>query len=130
MCSIDDGERPDVYRASTHRAAKQHKCEECSRAIEIGETYGYVFMVYEGRGWTFRTCQHCRVGQQWLSINCGGWMSAGLDDEMWEHIHEYPSVKFGLYRIVTGIRRGWKRFDCMGLMPVQPLPRTILEDAA
>jgi len=127
MCAIDDAEPVDVWRASYPRARKQYKCEECGRLIEIGELHGYVFTAYEGRGWTFRTCRHCRVGQGWLSINCGGWMPGALMEEMQEHVSEYPDIAFGLRRIIAGMKRKWTRFDRAGLMPAPPLPRAISE---
>lgn len=126
MCAIDGGERPDVYSGTYIKAArKPHKCEECSRTIDVGEPYHRAFMVYDRIVSTFLTCQHCCVGHGWLLDNCGGFMHAGLIEEMSEHIEEYPDISFGLYRIKAGMLRRWKRFDGAGLMPVQPMPASI-----
>jgi hypothetical protein len=41
-------------------------------------------------------------------------MHCSYDEEMWEHIEEYPDLAFGLRRIRVGIRRDWRRFDGKG----------------
>ena len=126
MCNFDDGDFPEVWRTSTPRARKSHQCDECRRAIQPGETYTRDFSVYDGRADTFITCGHCYVARAWLIENCGAW-SSGFSDLMIEHAREYPDIKFGLLRIVFGMRRQWKRFDGGGLMKVQPMPRSIEE---
>lgn len=128
MCSID-GDRPDVYRETTHTARKPHKCIECSRVIAPGERYSSAFMLYEGHPSTFKTCAHCMVGQAWLSENCGGIMHHGLIEEMEEHAQTYPDHKFGFLRIKAGMQRKWSRFDGSGLMRLPPLPVAVGEYA-
>lgn len=54
-------------------------------------------------------------------------MHCSYDEEMWEHFEEYPDLAFGLRRIRVGIRRDWRRFDGKGLMPLQPMLRSIEE---
>lgn len=128
MCSID-GDAPDVYRATDHVARVQHKCIECNRAIEPGETYRRAFMVYGGHPDTFKTCTHCQVGQAWLAENCGGFMHHGLIEEMEEHAETYPDHRFGFLRIKAGMLRKWWRFDGSGLMRHPPLPIAVGEYA-
>jgi hypothetical protein len=126
MCSID-GDAPDVYRATDHVARVQHKCIECNRVIEPGETYRRAFMVYEGHPDTYKTCTHCQVGQAWLAENCGGFLHHGLIEEMEEHAATYPDHRFGFLRIKVGMSRKWHRFDGAGLMRLPPLPVAVGE---
>ncbi len=127
MCIVD-AERSDVDRDAIHTARKPYKCDECGRDIPVGEKYVYAFMAYEGRGHTYHTCAHCRVGQEWLTHNCGGFMPHGLIEEMDEHAKEYPRLAWGLLKIKVGIRRKWRRFDGAGLMPLPTEPGIISVD--
>lgn len=124
MCSLDY-DPPDFWTERLVRAAKPHRCGECDRVIEPSETYWRATSKYDGAIGTYKTCVHCRVGHDWLSINCGGFSYHGLDEEMAEHVDEYPELGNGLLRIQVGLRRKWRRFDQAGLMPIPPLPRSI-----
>lgn len=128
MCSID-GDAPDVYRATDHVARVQHKCMECNRVIEPGETYRRAFMVYEGHPDTYKTCTHCQVGQAWLAENCNMIAHGMLMDEMTEHAEYAPENAFGFLRIKAGMLRKWRRFDGAGLMRHPPLPVAVGEYA-
>ncbi len=126
MCSIDY-DPPSVHFTTVPTARREHKCDECGRKIAPGEKYRRAFGVWEGHANTFRTCAHCCVGQDWLLTNCNGFMHAALADEMQEHANEYRAVRFTMNRVRIGMRRGWERFDRLGLMPVQPMPPEITE---
>jgi ribosomal protein L37AE/L43A len=128
VCSIDY-DRPSVYRTAELRARREHNCDECGRKIASGETYRRAFGVWDGHPGTFKTCAHCCVGQDWLLQNCNGFMHAALADEMAEHADEYRAVRFTMNRIRLGMRRKWRRFDCAGLMPLQPMPPKLTEHA-
>jgi hypothetical protein len=41
------------------RARKAHKCGECFRAIDPGDTYERAAGVWEGDFWDLKTCAHC-----------------------------------------------------------------------
>lgn len=125
MCSVDYDDPPDFWAERCLRAAKQHQCGECARTIEPGETYWRAASKYNDRIGTYKTCVHCRVGHDWMQENCGGWQYYALADEMDEHINEYPMLAYGLLRIQIGLRRKWRRFDLAGLMPIEPIPRSI-----
>lgn len=124
MCSID-GDYPEVYFACDPKARIPHKCTECNRTINPGETYRRAFSVYDGMVDTYKTCVHCQVGQAWLIENCNGFMHHGLADEMQEHAETYPDQKFGFLRIKAGMLRKWQRFDGAGLVPVPPMPAAV-----
>lgn len=126
MCSID-GDQPHAYSDHDRRARKDHKCDECSRTIERGETYRRAFSVYDGSVYTYKTCAHCQVGQAWLLENCDGFMHHGLIEEMEEHAQTYPDHRFGFLRIKAGMLRKWRRFDGAGLMRHPPLPVAVGE---
>ena len=126
MCMIEDGERAVVYSKRMSRAKKQYQCAECRRTIARGEQYHRAFMVYDGYASTFRTCQNCAVAVEWLTENCGGAMHGGIEQDISEHVSEYPR-QIGLMRLKIGMNRRWRRFDGAGLMPVQKLPPTIME---
>lgn len=49
---LDNGER---------RARKEHRCMECGRVIEPGETYRYWTGVWEGDVVTNKMCAHCQA---------------------------------------------------------------------
>lgn len=125
MCAIDDAERVETLQDVMRKARKEYRCGECSRAIRTGETYRYVFGKLEGDRVTYRTCQHCLIGREWLTINCGGWLYEGVMEEIEEHAAEYPKIALPLLRIAVGARRKWQRFDGAGLMPFPKLPPAI-----
>lgn len=121
MCMIDGIDSVDrVHTVRIRTARKTHHCEECRRAIAAGESYRYTSGI-DGGGYPFshKLCQHCSVGAEWLSINCGGWVRGGelLEEDLREHGEEYHRAD--LYRLVIGMRRKWR-----GLR-VPSLPRPI-----
>ena len=119
MCAIDDAERCDVWNEGDKKARKPHVCSECRREIAKGETYRRIDALYDGHWTTSRQCQHCRVGADWLSEECGGYLMDGVCEEIHEHAQEYRSL--ALWRLVAGADRKWKRARG-GLMPVPRMP--------
>lgn len=115
MCSIDY-DPPSLYVRTTRKARKQHKCSECRRSIEPGETYQHVAGVWDGGMSTYKTCQHCVAGQNLLIDKCGGFLHEGIEEDLVEHLH--PSIKWSTQaaRVVVGMRRKWKSFKGAGLM--------------
>jgi len=124
MCMYDGCENEaKFYRHSVHVARKDHKCVECGRVILRGEQYHYDFQVYDT--WpssSYHTCLHCRVAQQWLIRECGGYLIEGTWEDIREHIQEYPALRFPLGRLVVGARHKWAG------MPVPPVPVASAED--
>ena len=125
MCMIDLGDAPQLYRQEMRKARKEHLCEECTRAILVGESYRRSFSVQDGSASTFRTCRHCVVAQDWLAENCGGWMFSMCLEEMREHAREYPPLGFSLLRIAVGMKRRWRGFTGLALLPTPKMPATI-----
>lgn len=130
MCAIDYADDAfTIYRRKTAKARKAHKCDECAREIQAGETYFYAFGVYDGRGSSYHTCAHCAVATEWLVTNCGGFLHGGVQEDIEDHTSEYPGLKRGLDRFIVGMRRKWRKFSDDELMPLprQALPITISE---
>lgn len=127
MCAIDDCDPADIYVAWTLKARKAHRCDECGRQIIPGEKYDRAKMLGEGYWSEFVTCAHCVVAEQWLQINCGGFLHTGVTEDIDEHISEYwriTDMAFGLSRLKFGMGRQWRGFRAP-LLPVPHLPRPI-----
>ena len=58
MCFIAD-EYAEVYHAHSRRARKDHQCYECNDGIKAGEIYEYGSGVFDGRGFSQKTCRRC-----------------------------------------------------------------------
>lgn len=54
-----DGDLPQVSRESWHIARKEHKCCECKSPIIKGERHQYVWGIWEGQHYVFKTCLSC-----------------------------------------------------------------------
>lgn len=118
MCMIDDAEPYLLYaRKKGVRARKPHQCYECSRMIEVGETYTYVSGLYEGRWDSIHECAHCSWAAEWLLENCNGYLHGAVFDDLYEH-WSYELIRtLDLGRRIVWIRRRWR--DKLGnLIPV------------
>lgn len=114
-------ETSEVWHASTRRARKVWRCEECTRRIEPGETYERVGSLYDGSWSTYRTCAHCVAARRWLEVICGGYLSEGVLEDLAEHRWEM-GASFALLRLIVASSRRWRtRSD--DLMPVEPVER-------
>ena len=54
-----DGDLPVLFTSVKRKARKQHKCCECKRQIEAGETYLVEEGKWDGEFETFKTCSDC-----------------------------------------------------------------------
>src|SRR5271154_1617951 len=124
MCRIEHSDgQSEVWVPTDRKARKDHRCTECGRAIKAGEMYQHVFSVTNGDAGVEKTCRHCRVGQEWLLKNCGGYIYGEVSEELAEHAEEYPQIALPLLRFVVGRDRKWKRFGSDDLMPLpRPAP--------
>lgn len=111
MCMIEwaDGSW-DVHRSDRRVARKPHRCYECSRTIEPGETYRNDTGLMEGRWDTYRTCAHCARCQDWLNGQCNGFLYGGVREDLEEHRHEL-CCDITLLRLIVGMRRRWRKRD-------------------
>lgn len=121
MCMVDGDDMVTPLQDAWRKARKVHKCQECRRNIQIGESYHYDSFVFEGQLQQHRTCAHCMVARDWLSTNCGGWIFSHVLDDIEEHIGKGDGLT-RLSRIVVGSRRKWARFHGEGLMPPPKRP--------
>lgn len=111
MCMIDDAEGWKCSSTSAPVARKQHRCGECGRIIEPGETYHRLKgLDYESEGWTdAKTCAHCNAVASWLQVQCGGWLINGVLEDLEEHWREEDLLR-GQYlgRAILNMRRRWR----------------------
>ena len=125
MCRIDGAEGWKVWRCEKPVAKREHRCDECRRAIQPGESYlREGGLSYDGGGWeTYKTCRHCDAARRWLVIVCGGAIFSEVLEELREHWQESDTYRsLWLNAAMAGIRRQWKRRDG-SLLPVLPEPR-------
>ena len=74
----------DFYNKTNPKARKAHKCSECRRLIEIGQTYERAVMKWEGDLETFKTCSDCVQIRSGLS--CG----EGVEyTNLWQEVYDY-----------------------------------------
>ena len=70
--SIDceDGEPCVVHETRIRKAAKRHTCQACGRAINPGDFYANVFVVWDGNTDTIKRCGSCQRTFEHLSELC------------------------------------------------------------
>lgn len=109
MCMIDDADgRCIVLHETIRKARKEHRCTECRRVIQIGESYLHEGTLWEGKKDTVKTCSHCQVVRQWLSAECGGWIYGGVSEDIQEHAGEGWYGK-GVIMLAAGMSRQWRK---------------------
>lgn len=126
MCMVDgsDGCENRVSNEKTRKAAKDHKCAECSRVVNKGELYRHIWGIdMDGYAFSHRICAHCMVVCEWLATNCGGYLLYGVHEDISEHVEEYN--RRDLARLKIGMENDWKRLRKPGLMPIPKLPAPI-----
>lgn len=123
MCMVDHAEGDwTSFAPAQRRARKTHRCGECGREIERGESYWIIGGVSEGEVYKVRTCAHCYAGPcAWLVKHCRGYLTHGVLDDIAEH-WDFPdglrSMEVG--RLLVGMLRHWRRSD--GEMMAIPRP--------
>lgn len=58
--SIDHDCGAELMEETLRTARKIHRCCECGKTIQIGETYEYVKGMWEGDWNTYKTCLDCK----------------------------------------------------------------------
>lgn len=123
MCRVDDAESALMLASETRKARKQHKCDECGRVIQVGETYLHERGIHECEPFTNRTCGHCKVARDWLQGQCGGWVFTQVEEELREHWYEDTGYRTReLARLIYGMGRHWQARKG-GLLPLPALNR-------
>lgn len=122
MCMVtNDGGHVAMVSRILRKARKPHKCQECHRVIEPGETYEVDAYVFEGDFTAHKTCSHCHVARNWLQSECGGWLYGGVFEDLEEHVRD-GNYGMPLARICVSMRCKWRRRDgSLRPVPVRPL---------
>lgn len=124
MCMIDSAEDSDFYSETWRKARKEHRCEECRRTIVAGELYKRHAMALDGSVSVFLHCPHCSAAASWLVKHCGGYLCAGVEDDLFEHWEEhYDGDRMFLGRAIVGMRKKWRRRDGTLMRPLRHLER-------
>ena len=107
MCMIDDadGTVTVIENGRYFRAMLEHKCAECRRVIERGESYHAEVYVFDRELTRHKTCTHCMVVRQWLQDECGGWCYGSVEEDAADHSSGYG---MDLARAVIGMRWQWR----------------------
>lgn len=139
MCLYDDGDSYGMVPMGDgeRRARTEHRCTECNRTIEPGETYRFWTVVGgDADGWlTSKMCAHC-----WGTIELGAALTGCRRYWYWDYVHELDvemgfvgnclgdeghelgqADRYRLLRTVIGRRRQW-RTRAGELLPVPSVP--------
>ncbi|RZA27320.1 MAG: hypothetical protein EOP02_10365 [Proteobacteria bacterium] len=119
---IDDGEGyVTMLGEGQHKARKQHRCAECARHIEPGETYLRERFVFDGKMSDHKTCSHCIVVRSWLQGECGGFLFGAVEEDIREHA--YDGYDSDVIRLAVGMKWKWTTPNGKRL-PVPAVPPT------
>lgn len=135
MC-LDVEVEGELLDSGTRRARKEHRCDECKRAIEPGETYRF----WTVKDWdssgvgTSKMCAHC-----YATIELGAALTGCPKCWFWDMVHDLDPENGGfvgdiivnhtlpkpahlaMLRTVIGRRKGWRRKDGT-LLPLPKVP--------
>jgi hypothetical protein len=79
MCNCGDYEPPEFAWDRNVKAKKRHRCGECLRAIEPGETYQKCCGKWDGEFNTYKTCLGCIDLAKRSGVEC--WCFGRLMDD-------------------------------------------------
>lgn len=106
-----DYEPAEVWSSRNPVARKEHCCDECSVTIKPGEQYEYVFGVWDGWAYTYKTCERCFNIRQWVRNNvpCLCWAHTNMIEDCKEAVEEAhfrapeetQGLRFGLLRRIV-----------------------------
>jgi hypothetical protein len=128
MCMYDDGDgQVTMIRDGKFRMArKAHRCHECRRQIEAGESYHAEAYYFDSKFTEHKTCAHCMVARGWLQDECGGWLYGAIEEDIREHCRSGYAYPVGVHRLAVGMAWKWRRKDG-SLMPIPARPMTTHE---
>lgn len=113
-CFCEDYEPPEFYHLDTRRARKLHRCTECRRAIQPGETHERVRAKWDGLSIeNLRACCRCLALRACVTahIPCFCWSHHRLLDDAREaaasiSVHALGSgLLFEIGRLAVAIKR-------------------------
>ena len=84
----DDGDPVACFTHGVRKAIKSHKCRECGREIEKGETYNYTKYLCDGKWWNNKACADCQSAIDKFFPR-GGYC------DLWAEISEEVSETYG-----------------------------------
>jgi hypothetical protein len=86
---------PDVHREAWQVARKTHTCCECNERIKAGDSYEYVFIVYDSDTSSFHTCEKCADLRDSMTAMgfCGNYGELWQDHR--EYVNEYQPQRVG-----------------------------------
>lgn len=76
-----DYDGPEFWKRSAPKARKPHRCCECNREIQRGETYQLDTGRWDGDFNTYRTCAQCAEIRDVFTCG-GGWLYRSLWEDM------------------------------------------------
>ena len=111
-----DYDAPAFYTAKCVKARKLHKCAECGRNIEPGETYERAFgKMDDGYTYTPATCCYCLDIRQFVknSVPCFCWAHGSMEDDAVEAVQaaydrardEVKGLAFAVGRLIVKRKR-------------------------
>ena len=111
MCMIGDTEPWEFHAEKDRRARKPHRCGECNRTIEPGETYRYGSGKCDGWFSQWKTCQQCLQATRWLNRVCDGYLIGCVQEDLMHHIRGQEEGELSsapLVRLVRWMAADWK----------------------
>lgn len=81
-----DSDQPDFITTKKPKARKAHKCHECGREIQPGETYCRDSGKWYGKMLSFKTCTACSEVVD--VFFCDGFAYGQIYSDLYEHIQE------------------------------------------
>lgn len=101
-----DGPMPSVFRTKEQKARREYRCLECNTLIPVGQTYVYIFGVWEGYADTFRLCKLCNDLRQRCDLRCTCY--GELEDALYWYTPESDGVDMEVEAF------WWRRFPAQG----------------
>ena len=96
-----------VYYVDDRNARKQHRCEECSGVIKVGEIYKYHHGVFDGSGFSNHVCAECERLRTELNDTLNRWEQVCVS-ELCEAVFESEDASMMKRYIDNATRRGAK----------------------
>ena len=115
MCMIDDVDGfAVVLHSRTRRARIAHRCSECRRGIESGETYLAERTIFDGTAQSHKVCAHCQEVRAYLLAECGGFAYGDTKEDInahWCGDTDNSAATRKVRRLAIGMATYWRRSD-------------------